>query len=184
MRAITLSALLALITIAAAAIAVGRAPVTRLAIFDAHIHYSEPAWQPYPPIRIRRLLRDAGIAGAAISSSPDDGTRRLIRLNRARFVAVLRPYRKGVTSANWGRRSFLVRATWDERLGERTLSGNWRSTLSIGGGNDQTRCATGRRVGNRARTFPLHVSFRKSANPIPALAISGAQTAVGTWGYD
>ncbi len=165
MRAITLSALLALITIAAAAIAVGRAPVTRLAIFDAHIHYSEPAWQPYPPIRIRRLLRDAGIAGAAISSSPDDGTRRLIRLNRARFVAVLRPYRKGVTSANWA-----VDPFGESYLDERLASGRYRG---IGEVHFQSAAETTKPVARRAAELaiahdvPLHVHSGKA--PIQSL---------------
>ena len=100
-RQLILLTLLASTIAAAVATAVLRAPEARLPIFDAHVHYNEPAWQPYPVQRIRNLLRQAGIAGAAISSSPDDGTRRLIGLNRARFVAVLRPYRAGVSAGNW-----------------------------------------------------------------------------------
>jgi len=119
-RLITLSAMLALIAIAAAVIAVTRAPASRLAIFDAHIHYSEPSWKSYPPLKICGLLRDAGIAGAAISSSPDDGTRRLVSLNRTRFVAVLRPYREGGTSTNWA-----VDPTGERYLDERLASGRY-----------------------------------------------------------
>lgn len=98
---ITLLGLLVAVVIAATVIAVDRRPETRLSVFDAHVHYSEPAWAPYPPRRIRRLLRNAGVSGAAISSSPDDGTRRLISLNKSRFAAVIRPYREGVSSSNW-----------------------------------------------------------------------------------
>ncbi|MDA0261345.1 MAG: amidohydrolase, partial [Proteobacteria bacterium] len=93
--------LAAVVMAAAAVLAVDRRPTQRLAIFDAHIHYSASAWSAYPPLRVRRLLREAGVARGAVSSSPDEGTQRLIALNRARFVGVLRPYRQGVSSSNW-----------------------------------------------------------------------------------
>ena len=152
---LSLFAALAIVVAGAVAIAVDRAPSPRLAIFDAHIHYNEPAWQPYPPHRIRRLLRDAGIAGAAMSSSPDDGSRRLVSLNRSRFVALLRPYREGVTSANW---------TADPKgiayLEERLSSAHYRG---IGEIHFQSAAETTGPVARRAaelaiaHNIPLHV---------------------------
>ena len=75
---LSLFAALAIVVAGAVAIAVDRAPSLRLAIFDAHIHYKRTSMATLPATRIRRLLRDAGIAGAAMSSSPDDGSRRLV----------------------------------------------------------------------------------------------------------
>jgi predicted TIM-barrel fold metal-dependent hydrolase len=157
-RLITLSAMLMLITVAAAVIAVTQAPESRLAIFDAHIHYSEPSWKTYPPIKIRRLLRDAGIAGAAIPSSPDDGTRRFVSLNRARFVAVLRPYRKGVTSANWA-----IDPNGERYLDERLASGRYQG---IGEVHFQSAAETTKQVARRAAELAI-------AHDIPLLVYSG-----------
>ena len=120
-RQLTLFVLLFATVAAAVATAVVRRPDARLPIFDAHVHYSQPAWQLYSVRQIRRLLSDAGIAGAAVSSSPDEGTRRLIGLNRSRFVAVLRPYRTGVTAGNW-----MIDPEGAAYLVQRLASGSYR----------------------------------------------------------
>ena len=120
-RQLTLLVLLIAALAAAIATAVICRPEARLPIFDAHVHYSQPAWQYYSVRQIRKLLHAAGIAGAAVSSSPDDGTRRLIGLNRSRFVAVLRPYRAGVTPGNW-----MVDPEGTTYLAQRLASGSYR----------------------------------------------------------
>ena len=44
-----------------------------LPLFDAHIHYSEEAWQRIPPKEAIALLRKAGVKRALVSSTNDDG---------------------------------------------------------------------------------------------------------------
>ncbi|MDH3598552.1 MAG: hypothetical protein OEU26_02810, partial [Candidatus Tectomicrobia bacterium] len=53
--------------------AIGEA-VAKLPIFDAHMHYKEPAWQPFPVQTVIELMDKSGVAMALVSSSPDDGT--------------------------------------------------------------------------------------------------------------
>jgi hypothetical protein len=72
-----------------------------LPIFDAHVHYSEPAWAEHPPKSVVAALREAGVARALVSSSPDDGSLTLQKADPARFVPFLRPYRGPWKSANW-----------------------------------------------------------------------------------
>jgi Amidohydrolase len=74
---------------------------SRLPIFDAHIHYSEPAWAEYPPAKIMEILDRAGVVRGLASSSPDDGSLALRRQDPSRIIPFLRPYRGGVGSGNW-----------------------------------------------------------------------------------
>jgi len=48
--------------------------VKDLPIFDAHIHYKEPAWDAYPVESIIELMDKSGVAMGLVSSSPDEGT--------------------------------------------------------------------------------------------------------------
>ena len=48
-----------------------------LPLFDAHIHYSHDAWDLVPPKQAVAILRQAGLRGALVSSSDDDGTQKL-----------------------------------------------------------------------------------------------------------
>lgn len=50
-----------------------------LPLFDAHIHYKEPAWEPYPPATVVELMDESGVAMALVSSTPDEGTIKLWR---------------------------------------------------------------------------------------------------------
>jgi hypothetical protein len=75
----------------------------RLPIFDAHVHYSRPAWKVYDVDAIFRALDAAGVARALVSSSPDEGTLRLYEHDRERIVPILRPYRDDVGPGNWFR---------------------------------------------------------------------------------
>lgn len=45
-----------------------------LPIFDAHVHYKEPAWAPYPPGTVLELTDKSGVAMALVSSTPGEGT--------------------------------------------------------------------------------------------------------------
>ena len=72
-----------------------------LPIFDAHVHYKEPAWGPYPPGTVIELMDKAGVAMALVSSTPDDGTIMLYEYAPRRIVPEVRPYHGGYGSSNW-----------------------------------------------------------------------------------
>ena len=80
--------------------AIGEA-VAKLPIFDAHMHYKEPAWQPFPVQTVIELMDKSGVAMALVSSSPDDGTIMLWEYAPERIVPELRPYHGQAGAANW-----------------------------------------------------------------------------------
>ncbi len=92
------------VLIAVACFASGAVPVAAaqdLPIFDAHIHYSQPAWDAYPPEAALAILDRAGVSRAFVSSTPDDGTLRLHAKAPDRIVPVLRPYRTRGDMGSW-----------------------------------------------------------------------------------
>jgi hypothetical protein len=97
MRRIALAALL----MVAAGAGTLRAQPADLPLFDAHIHYSAPDWDVYPPERILGILDKAGIRRALVSSTPDDGTLRLYDKAPTRIVPFLRPYRTRADMGGW-----------------------------------------------------------------------------------
>lgn len=72
-----------------------------LPIFDAHIHYKEPAWGPYPPKTIIEMMDKNGVAMGLVSSTPDEGTIMLWEYAPDRIVPELRPYNGSAGSSNW-----------------------------------------------------------------------------------
>jgi predicted TIM-barrel fold metal-dependent hydrolase len=87
-----------------------------LPIFDAHVHYSHDAWQSLPPKEAVALLRQAGVRRALVSSSGDEGTRRLHGEAPDLIAPALRPYRRRGEIGSWVRDETLV-AYLEERLG-------------------------------------------------------------------
>ena len=75
--------------------------VDTIPIFDAHVHYKQPAWQPYPPATVIELMDKTGVAMALVSSTPDEGTIRLWEFAPTRIVPELRPYHGTAGSSNW-----------------------------------------------------------------------------------
>ena len=70
-------------------------------IFDAHIHYKEPAWAPFPVDRVIRLMNRNGVSMGLVSSTPDEGTIKLKEYAPNRIVTSLRPYHDGWGSSDW-----------------------------------------------------------------------------------
>jgi hypothetical protein len=70
-------------------------------IVDAHIHYSHDTWGPIPPPEAIKVLRQAGLKKAFVSSSSDDGTRMLHKEAPDFIVPVLRPYRSRGEIGTW-----------------------------------------------------------------------------------
>ena len=97
MKTAALTALLVLVGLATAAIG------AELPIFDAHIHFSKPAWDVYTPQRALDILARAGVRRALVSSTPDDGTLKLYDLAPKTIVPFLRPYRTRDDMSTWTR---------------------------------------------------------------------------------
>jgi Amidohydrolase len=99
--------------------------VEALPLFDAHVHYKEPAWGPYPPATIVEMMDKSGVAMALVSSTPDEGTIKLWKYAPSRIVPELRPYHGQAGSSNWtkvpGMFDYLVKRLNDyphEGIGE------------------------------------------------------------------
>lgn len=89
----------------AAARADDRTPIGKaiqdLPIFDAHIHYREPAWDAYPVESVIEMMDRNGVAMGLVSSTPDEGTIMLWEYAPNRIVPELRPYHGSAGSSNW-----------------------------------------------------------------------------------
>lgn len=70
-------------------------------IFDAHIHYSHDAVKQVPPEQVAKILRDAGVRKALVSSSDDNGTQLLLAAAPDIVVPALRPYRRRGELNSW-----------------------------------------------------------------------------------
>lgn len=86
-----------------------------LPIFDAHIHYSHDAWEVVPTAEVIALMRKAGLKGALVSSSNDEGTQRLYKAAPELIVPSLRPYRFRGEISTWVRDAAVL-ANVEERL--------------------------------------------------------------------
>lgn len=86
-----------------------------LPIFDAHIHYSQDAWERVPPKAAIGLLRKAGVRRALVSSSNDDGNQKLYAEAPDIILPSLRPYRSRGDVGTWVRDEAIV-AYLEERL--------------------------------------------------------------------
>lgn len=99
--------------------------VKDLPLFDAHIHYKEPAWEAYPVDSIIELMDRNGVAMGLVSSTPDQGTIMLWEYAPNRIVPELRPYHGPANSSNWAKipnmKAYLERRLSDyphEGIGE------------------------------------------------------------------
>jgi hypothetical protein len=70
-------------------------------LFDAHIHYSHDAWDLVPPKQAVAILRQAGLKGALVSSSDDEGNQMLAAEAPDLIVPELRPYRRRGEIGTW-----------------------------------------------------------------------------------
>jgi len=77
-------------------------------LIDAHIHYSQDAWDMLPPPEAVKVLRQAGLKKAFVSSSSDDGTQMLRQQAPELIVPVLRPYRSRGETGTWVRDDTVV----------------------------------------------------------------------------
>ncbi len=103
---IRLAVILLLLGSPASGLAAGLA--AELPIFDAHIHYSHDAWDMLPVQDALAILRKAGVTGALVSSSGDDGTQRLFAAAPGLIVPELRPYRRRGEISTWIRDESVI----------------------------------------------------------------------------
>ena len=105
----TTRALCAALVWACGGVARAQAPAAPpLPIFDAHIHYSHDAWEVVPTAQVIELMRKAGLRRALVSSSNDDGTRRLYDAAPDLVIPSLRPYRTRGELSTWARDPSIV----------------------------------------------------------------------------
>ncbi len=86
----------------------GWANAQPLPIFDAHIHYSHDAWDVVPVKEAIAILRKAGLKGALVSSSGDDGQQRLHAAAPDLVIPELRPYRTRGDVGTWFRDDSVI----------------------------------------------------------------------------
>ena len=72
-------------------------------LFDAHVHYSHQTWDEIDAETALRLLDEAGIASALTSSTPDEGTLKLMheKHSRVHIVPFYRPYIENKDRVSW-----------------------------------------------------------------------------------
>ena len=90
-----------------------RGPVTgppsdRVALFDAHVHYSADARQRFTIDEVLAILKAAGVRRALVSSTPDEGTIALYERAPDIVIPILRPYRGPGELATWTRDGTVV----------------------------------------------------------------------------
>ena len=91
-------------------------------VIDVHIHYSQDAWGMLPPPEAIKVLRQAGLRKAFVSSSSDDGTQMLLKAAPDLIVPVLRPYRRRGETGTWTRDPSII-AHVEARLKANTYAG-------------------------------------------------------------
>ncbi|HTT10947.1 MAG TPA: amidohydrolase family protein [Burkholderiaceae bacterium] len=104
-----------LFCLAFALLGVGAVGAAELPIFDAHVHYSQDAWESVPPKIAIDLLRKAGIRRALVSNSKDAGNQMLIAEAPDLILSSLRPYRARGEISTWVRNETVIRHL-EERL--------------------------------------------------------------------
>lgn len=77
-------------------------------LFDAHLHYSAPAWPVYPPETVATILDAAGVRSGLVSSAPDEGTFKLKAVLGDRVIPMLGPYRNVADVFSWARDPSIV----------------------------------------------------------------------------
>ena len=111
--------LAALLTAFGTVLATAQAPRP---VIDVHIHYSHDAWPMLPPPEAIKVLREAGLKKAFVSSSSDDGTQLLYKAAPDLIVPVLRPYRRRGELGSWVKDPSII-AHVEGRLKANTYAG-------------------------------------------------------------
>jgi hypothetical protein len=102
----------------------GATPVdaAELPLVDAHIHYSHDAWDVTSPKEAVAILRKAGLKKALVSSSPNEGTHKLMAEAPDLIVPGLRPYRRRGELFTWTKDPEALRYVEDQLRKHRWVS--------------------------------------------------------------
>lgn len=144
---------------------IGKEAAAKLPIFDAHIHYKEQAWRPYPPDSIIQLMDESGVAMGLVSSTPDEGTIKLWQHAPERIVPELRPYHDGFGSYNWTRMPGMERYL-KRRLDDYPHEGIGEFHLHSIGADDTPLL---RKVAKMAIERDLYIHVHSGARPVEFL---------------
>ena len=71
------------------------------AIFDVQMHYNEDAWSLYPAKGLMRAMQHYNVPWVAVSSTPNEGTAKMIEADRLRVVPLFVPYRNRADRDDW-----------------------------------------------------------------------------------
>lgn len=134
---------------------------THLPIYDTHVHYSQNAWADYSPENVLNKLRNADIRRALVSSTSDDGTLRLYKLDADRIVPMLRPYHDNVSSGNWTEQA-VVPSYLENKLKTPIYFGIGEVHLNVGTADS----AIARKAVQLAIDRNLYVHIHSDANTI------------------
>ena len=107
-------------------------------IFDGHIHYNDDVWAAISPQAALKILDQANVTRALVSSTPNEGTRNLHALAPHRVIAEIRPYRTQADRSGWFNDPEIVKFVEDElkrgiyrAIGEFHLHGNQAQTPPV-----------------------------------------------------
>ena len=100
----------------------GLGGAAELPIVDAHVHYSHDAWSVVTPKEAVATLRTAGVKKALVSSSPNEGTQKLLAEAPDLIVPGLRPYRKRGELSTWMKDPEALRYVEDQLPKQRWVS--------------------------------------------------------------
>lgn len=81
-------------------------PSATLPIFDAHMHYNDEAFEPYPPAQVLDIFRRNGVRTILANSRPNAGSERIARAAREGYpelaiVPLIRVYRDRADYGTW-----------------------------------------------------------------------------------
>jgi hypothetical protein len=159
MRKTVLAAVLTALATAPAAIPA--ATQTPRPVIDVHIHYSHDAWSGLPPPEAIKVLRQAGLRKAFVSSSSDDGTQMLLKAAPDLIVPVLRPYRRRGELGSWVRDPSII-AHVESRLKANTYAGI--GEFHVYGADADT--AVMRRMVELARQYKIFLHAHSDADAV------------------
>lgn len=72
-----------------------------LPIFDVQVHYDRDAWTRYSPTAISNTLDELQVIRVLVSSTPNEGTFRLLERAPLRVIPALHPYREPEDRDTW-----------------------------------------------------------------------------------
>lgn len=70
-------------------------------IFDVQMHYNDVSWSLYPAKALMNAMQRYNVPWVAVSSTPNEGTSKLMEADRLRVIPLFVPYRNRDDRDNW-----------------------------------------------------------------------------------